>query len=283
MIERTLAGLRVLSLATYIPGPLAASRLQALGAEVTKIEPMRGDALEHAAPAWYTELCAGQSVHRIDARSPHGAAVRANELRQADVLLSAMRASALERLGLGWETLQERYPRLCHVALFGEAPPNDSRAGHDLTYQARAGLIEPPLMPRTVIGDLAAAERAVSATLGALLLRERTGATTRVNVAIVDAADEFAAPIRHGLTTAAGSLGGGLALYNLYPAADGWVAVAALEPHFIAALSDLLGTQSLDTQSLRDHFVTRSAIEWERLANERDIPLAAVQTASISS
>ncbi len=278
MIARPLEGLRVVSLATNIPGPLASARLFALGASVVKIEPLRGDALEHAAPAWYAQLCEGQSVHRIDARSAAGEAVLSRELARADVLVSAMRASALERLGLGWDELHARHPRLCHVAVFGEAPPFDSRPGHDLTYQARAGLIAAPALPRTVLADLAAAERAVSAALAALLLRERTGQTTRSDVAIVDAAQDFAAPLLHGLTAATGSLGGGLALYNVYETAEGWIALAALEPHFIEALKALLGSDALDPATLRARFRTRTAREWERLANERDIPLAAVHS-----
>lgn len=278
MTARPLEGLRVVSLATNIPGPLASARLYALGASVVKLEPLRGDPLEHAAPSWYAQLCEGQSVHRIDARSTAGGALLARELVRADVLVSAMRASALERLGLGWSEVQAQYPRLCHIAIFGEAPPFDSRAGHDLTYQARAGLIVPPALPRTVIGDLAAAERAVSAALAALLLRERAGQATRCDIAIVDAAQDFAAPLIHGLTTASGSLGGGLALYNVYETAQGWIALAALEPHFIAALKTLLASDALDAATLRARFRMRTAQEWERLANQRDIPLAAVRS-----
>ncbi len=277
MIARPLDGLRVLSLTTNIPGPLASARLCALGASVVKIEPLCGDALEHAAPSWYAQLCEGQTVQRIDARSASGRAVLSDELARSDVLVSAMRASALERLGLGWSQVQARYPRLCHVAIFGEAPPFDSRAGHDLTYQARAGLIAPPALPRTVLADLAAAERAVSAALAALLLRERAGQTTRYDVAIVEAAQAFAAPLLHGLTAANGFLGGGLALYNVYETAQGWIAVAALEPHFIEALKSLLESDALDAATLRAQFRRRTAHEWERLANERDIPLAAVR------
>jgi len=278
LTARPLEGLRVVSLATNIPGPLASARLYALGASVVKIEPLRGDALEHAAPGWYAQLCEGQSVHRIDARSAAGGAFLSSELARADVFVSAMRASALERLGLGWSEVQARYPGLCHVAVFGEAPPFDSRAGHDLTYQARAGLIAPPALPRTVLGDLAAAERAVSGALAALLLRERTGQATRCDVAIVDAAQDFAAPLIHGLTAATGSLGGGLALYNVYETAQGWIALAALEPHFIEALKTLLESDALDAATLRARFRMRTAQEWERLANERDIPLAAVRS-----
>ncbi len=273
----TLDGMHVVALATNIPGPLAASRLRALGARVTKIEPLRGDALEHASPAWYRALCAGVEVLRLDLRA-HGALSTLDALLgEADGLLTSVRASTLERIGLTWESLHTRYPRLVHVAISGEAPPNDDRAGHDLTYQARAGMIAPPLMPRTLVGDMAAAERAVGAMLGALLLRKRTGRSVRVNVSITDAAATFAEPYRYGLTREDGSLGGALATYAIYPTSDAWIAVGVLEPQFIARLQELTGVANLTHESLRDVFVQRSAAEWERLALEHDIPMAAVR------
>lgn len=278
--HRTLLdGITIVALATNIPGPLAASRLSALGARVIKVEPPHGDALELAAPRWYAQLCAGQHVVRHDLRAPDAQASLRELLVDADVLLTTMRAQALARLQLDWPTLHAAYPRLCHLALFGEAPPHDDRAGHDLTYQARAGLITPPHMPPTLIGDLAAAEHSVSQTLAALLHRERTGEATRADVGIVDAAHAFAAPLTFGLTTAIGALGGALATYRLYPAQDGWIALAALEPHFVDRLRAMLGTDALDAQSLEEIFRTRDADAWEALAERNDVPLAAVRSA----
>ena len=272
-----LDGIRVVSLATNIPGPLAAARCVEYGAQCTKIEPRRGDALEHPAPHWYAELVRGQDVLRVDLHEADARKHFEELLAQADVLISAMRASALERLGLDWHSLHERHERLVHVAIFGEAPPNDDRAGHDLTYQARAGLISPPAMPRTLIGDLAAAERAVAAVFAALYVRERTGETTRTDIGIVDCAQAFASPLQHRLTSADGSLGGALDFYRLYKASDGWIALAALEPHFIARLPALFGTSDLHAETLREIVATRSAAQWEADALKLDIPLAVVR------
>src|SRR6516165_9327383 len=183
MAERMIAplpldGINVVALATNIPGPLAAARCVEYGAHTIKIEPRRGDALEHPAPLWYEELVRGQHVMRMDLRDANARSELDSYLERADVLISAMRAQALERLELDWPSLHSRFPRLCHIAIFGERPPHDDRAGHDLTYQARAGLIAAPAMPRTLIGDLAAAERAVAAVFAALFARERTGEAT---------------------------------------------------------------------------------------------------------
>lgn len=276
-LRDALSGIRVLALTTNIPGPLAAARLRMLGAEVVKVEPLHGDPLRVAAPRWYAQLASSLEVLQLDLRSDAGRRTLHIELERSDVVLTAMRATSLERLGIVWEKLSQRHPRLSLVSITGESPPNDDRAGHDLTYQARAGTIAPPAMPRTLVGDMAAAERTVAATLAALFARERNGRGSYVNVSIVDCASSFAQPYVHGLTREGGSLGGGLPTYRLYPAEEGWVALAALEPHFIERLSAMLGTDSLDADTLTKTFRHRSAREWERMAEQFDVPLAAVR------
>ena len=272
-----LHGIRVVALTTNIPGPLAAARLRGLGAAVTKIEPLRGDPLAGAAPSWYAQIVAGMEIEQFDLRAPEAKALLDQQLRDADLLVTAMRARSLVNAGLDWPSLRARYPRLCYVALMGEAPPHEDRAGHDLTYQARAGTIVPPAMPRVLIGDMAAAERVVSTALALLLQRERGGGAAAASVAITDAAEEFAKPYAAGLTRAGGELGGALATYNIYRAREGWVAVAALEPHFIERLRAMLGVDVLDAESLGGAFSQRSAQEWEALAQHHDVPLAAIR------
>jgi alpha-methylacyl-CoA racemase len=274
-LATALDGVRVVALATNIPGPLAAARLRAMGASVMKLEPLAGDPLESASPRWYSEICAGLDVVRINPREPKERDALHGRVRGADVLLTTMRGSALTRLGLGWDELHRAAPRVVHVAVTGEGAPYEDRAGHDLTYQARAGLLSPPAMPRTLVADLAAAERIVSAVLAALVLRARTGRGIRADVAIVDAAMEFNAPLRYGLTGERDVLGGGLPAYNLYRASDGWIAVAALEAHFMDRLRAELQLATLDTPNLRDAFARRTVAQWEELAAAADLPLAA--------
>lgn len=274
---RPLDGLRVIALATNIPGPLAAARFHALGATVVKIEPPHGDALVHASRAWYEAISAGLDILTLDLRDPSSAATLESLFGASDLLITAMRARSLLRAGIAWETLHARHQRLCYVSLTGEAPPDDDRAGHDLTYQARAGTIAPPAMPRALLGDMAAAERVVSEALALLLRRERTGEAGYANVAITQAAADFAQPYRFGLTSEDGPLGGSMPLYRLYAARDGWVALAALEPHFVERVRTMLGVELLDAETLSDAFRRESAQEWERRAQTHDVPLAAVR------
>jgi len=265
----------VVTLAVNLPGPLACARLHALGARVTKVEPPSGDPLAAFTPDWYAELSAGQRIVTLDLKTDEGRSALDELLAGADLLVTASRPAALGRLGLGWAELHARHPRLCHVALTGHPPPDDGLPGHDLTYAAAAGLVAPPGPPRTLVADLAAAERAVSTALALLLARARDGQGRREAVALAEVAREFAAPLRHGLTLPGGVLGGGLPLYGLYRARDGWIAVAALEPAFARRLAAELYLNP-DRASLEDAFARRPAAEWEAWARERDLPIVAV-------
>ena len=274
---RSLDGFRVVSTAVNVPGPVAAAGLRDMGATVIKIEPPTGDPLAAAAPAWYASLCEGVQRVRIDLKADDGPAKLGEWLSQADLLITATRPASLQRLGLTWRQVHAEYQRVCQVAIVGYPPPRQDVAGHDLTYQTDAGLVTPPAMPRTLIADLAGAQRTVIAALDLLLARERSGEAGYAEVALSDAAGAFAEPYRHGLTTAGGWLGGGSPAYNIYPAREGWIAVAALEPHFRSGLTTELGVNIDDRQALADALAQRTADEWERWAVERGLPLAAVR------
>ena len=245
-----LHGLAVVSLAVNVPGPVAATRLRALGARVVKVEPPTGDPLELYSADWYRELAAGQEVARLDLKDPAGRGALDELLAGGDLLLTSSRLSALERLGLGWGALHARHPRLCQVAIFGHPGAERDRAGHDLTYQAAQGLAAPDGLPRTLLADLASAERAVGAALGLLLARERGAEAGYAEVTLQEVAADFAAPLRHGLTAPGGLLGGGLAAYGVYAVREGYVAMAALEPHFAARLREELGVAELTREAL---------------------------------
>src|SRR5919202_5567028 len=120
---RPLRGIRVVSLALNVPGPVAAARLCRVGATVTKIEPPDGDPLARVCPAWYEELCAGQDVVRLDLKDAAGRASLDGLLEGADLLLTSSRPAALGRLGLSRPDLHVRFPCLAPVPPVGHDPP----------------------------------------------------------------------------------------------------------------------------------------------------------------
>jgi alpha-methylacyl-CoA racemase len=273
---------RVVSLAVNVPGPVAAVRLRELGADVLRVVPPTGDPLEHAAPEWHRELVRGQPAVTLDLKVPGDRERLDSLLDGADLMLTSMRPAALARLGLTGAGFRARHPGLCHVAITGHAGAGGDLPGHDLTFQAAAGLVRPPSLPVTLVADLAAAERAVSTALAMLLARERGAGGAYREVSIEQAVSAFADPVRHGLTSAGGLLGGAVPVYGLYPASEGWVAVAALEPHFLSRLTEALALPDLEPATLHSAFGARTADEWERWAAALDLPLVAVRDAGRS-
>lgn len=263
-----LDGIRLLSLALNVPGPVAVARLADEGASAVKIEPPAGDPLAIYSRPWYDALHARVSVAAIDLKADDGRRALDERLAGADVLITSQRPAALARLGLSPDALAARHPALRSVAIVGDRTAPDA-PGHDLTYQATAGLVG-AAMPATLIADLAGAAQVVTAVL--LVLREPPG-TQRV-VGLRDALDAFVAPRRHGLTITGGALGGGDPAYGVYATRDGHIAVAALEPHFRQRLYEAVG-QPVNTP-LAETFLARTTAEWTAFARAHDVPLDAV-------
>lgn len=281
-ISQTLSGVTVVNLAINVPGPCAAARLREMGAEVIKVEPPNGDSLNLIAPQWYSELAEGTAVETVDLKSAEGLD-RINELLDtADVFITSHRRATLKKLGLYDAHLN--HPRLCHIEIVGDTE-NPDVPGHDLTYQAAAGILEPPNNPKILAGDITGSEQAVSAALALLLRRVSTGEGGRTTIGLRQGAEESAGPLVHGLTAPGGFLGGAVPGYGLYQAADGWVAVAALEPHFAAGLAAAAGNGEGDidvTSSrgpLEKFFSDKSVAELADWAAEHQLPITPVRSA----
>ncbi|MCJ0907270.1 CoA transferase [Rhodococcus sp. ARC_M6] len=270
-----LGDVRIVSLAVNLPGPLAASRLSALGASVTKVESPSGDPLASGAPGWYAELLGNQKVVTLDLKESGDLATLSTLLADADLLITAMRPSAPHRLGLG--NVVERYPGLSHVEIVGHDGDTEDVPGHDLTYQAAAGTLQPPLMPTVPVADFLGAERAVSAALLALVGKAKNFVGQRHRIVLEAAAVDAGAAVRHSLSGPGDRLGGATPTYGIYETADGYVALGALEPHFRARALEALEVE--DTrEAFEQVFASGTTEQWEALAERADIPLLGIRT-----
>ncbi|MFE1083351.1 CoA transferase [Brevibacterium sediminis] len=270
--QQPLDGVTVISLAVNLPGPLAAARLSALGAEVIKIEPLTGDPLDAAVPEYYRELTVGQDIRRIDLKDPAGKAGLEALAADAQVLLTAMRPRAAAALGL--PELVEQHG-LVHVEIVGFAGDRADVPGHDLTYQAAHSTLVPGTMPTVPIADVLGGEHAALEALAGLRQKEQLGAAGGIVKRIVldDAAAWAAGPARHGLSSPGGHLGGGSPFYRTYPTSDGHIAVACLEPHFAKALAAHIGTEEAVLEST---FAGKPTAHWVDFAAEHDLPIERV-------
>lgn len=266
-----LTGIRVVTIAVNVPGPLAASHLRTQGAVVIKVEPAGGDPLAAFSPGLYAQLADGVRVERLDLKSGDGGAAMRRHLQDADLFLASQRPSALGRLGLDADTLlaDTSLPRLRWLNIVGEEERPEI-PGHDLTYLAKAGLLGSD-MPKTLVADVLGAERAFATAL--LLLRQPPGASATVG--LFDSLAPLVSILTNGLTGPNGIVGGRWPAYGLYHARTGRLAVAALEPSFRRRLYVALDLP--DGASLAEAFLTRTADEWESWAQERDLPIVALR------
>lgn len=266
-----LSGIRVVSIALNVPGPLAASHLRAAGARVTKVEPPAGDPLGAFCAALYAELHREIAVERIDVKSDAGRTHMLELLADADLFLASQRPSALTRLGLDRATLLAPEASTAHLRwlnIVGEIERPEV-AGHDLTYLARAGLLGREV-PRTLVADVLGAERAFATAL--LLLRQPAG--SHADVGLFDSLAPLVALRDHGLTGPGGLLGGKLPAYGIYETREGRIAIAALEPHFRVRLYSALGLAA--DSDLTEIMRTRSAAEWQAWGEAQDVPIVAL-------
>lgn len=289
-VPNVLQGVRILSLALNLPGPAALMRCHRMGASCVKLEPPSGDPMGHYNPPAYAELHEGVKVLQADLKTPAGQDILHRELARTDVLLTSFRPSAIAKLGLGWKQLHSAYPSLCHVAIVGAPGARAEEPGHDLTYLADNGLVPGMELPATLYADMGGSLMASEAVLKAALLQgERYAGTGEphprgvlIEVALSDAAAYLALPRQWGLTQPSGSVGGAHAGYRVYACRDGRVAVAALEPHFAAALCAAAGVPAADIRAMfapatheavAAFLLTQTCAQLDRLAAEKDIPL----------
>lgn len=308
-----LQSIRVLDLSRLLPGPLASLVLADLGAEVDKIEDATGgDYLRGLPPFLGTTSSVFLALNRnkrsavLDLKKPRAREAFLRLVERYDVLLEQFRPGVLDRLGLSHATLLARNPRLvvCALTGYGQDGPLAHRAGHDLNYLARAGVLGqqgpadvPPAVPGFQLADVSGGLYAVIGIMGALMERARTGKGSVVDVAMIETAMPFALS---GFGLAFGgqapsrgkeALSGGIGPYNTYATKDGrHVALAALEPKFwmafsegvghVAQMSDLVpGPHQTElVAKLRAVFAARTLAEWRTFSEERDCCLEPVLT-----
>ena len=233
-------------------------------------------------PKAYSTLHEGIKVVSIDLKSDKGQATLHKALARTDLLLTSFRPSALAKLNLSWKALHKQYPALSVVAIVGAPGARAEEPGHDLTYLADAGLVPGLDLPATLFADMGGSLMASEAALKAVMVQRSTGKGVFQEVALSEAANWLALPRNWGLTQPTGAVGGAHAGYRVYPCKDGRVAVAALEPHFAAALCTAAGLAVSDMRTLFKS-ETHAAIaaflkgmtrqQLDQLSAAKDIPL----------
>jgi alpha-methylacyl-CoA racemase len=293
-----LSHIRVLDLTRLLPGPFATLVLADLGARVDKIEdPALGDYTRHTPPvvagqgAAYHALNRGKRSAVLDLKRAEGVAAFERLLPSYDVLIEQFRPGVLERLGLPHEHLLEINPKLvvCALTGYGQTGPLAHRAGHDLNYLARAGLLGlqgpadgKPQIPAFQLADVSGGMWSVIGIVSALFEREHTGKGKLIDIAMMDSVLPFAtialSRLLGGDQLSRGDdlLTGGIAPYDTYLTRDGEaVTLGALEPKFLTKFCSANGIeldmsvllpgphQSALKQRFAEVFASKTRSEWE--------------------
>lgn len=266
---RPLDGLFVLDLGQIYQGPYAGFLLAMAGAAVVKVEPPGGEPLRRRAAVSggsvpMAMLNSNKKSLALDLKNPAGRAVLLRLVDRADVLIENFAPGAMDKLGLGAAALRARNPRLVYAAAsgYGQTGRDAHNLAMDITVQAASGILHstgfpdgPPVKCGPAVVDFLGGTHLYAAIMTALYARERTGEGSAVEVAMQDAAlptlasnlGMFFGGKRDRLPPRTGNRHGGLAMapYNVYPAADGWVAVIAVTEEHWRALLRAIGRAEL--------------------------------------
>lgn len=289
-----LPDITVLDLTWVLAGPFAAMILRDLGADVIKVErPPFGDVARTTAPyinnesGYFFSINRGKKSICLDLKRPEGRDLLLRLAEKADVLMENFTPGTMESLGLGYDVLTGRNPRLIYAATsgFGETGPERLRPALDIVVQGMGGIMSitgepggPPVRPGVSLGDIAAGLYTAIGVLAALHERQRSGRGQMLDVSMLDCqiaiqenafmryfvTGEAPRPIgtRHPLTTP----------FQAFPTKDGWIVLAlswGVENQwelFCATIgrADLIDDPRFDTPALRTHHHT----ELEPMLNE---------------
>ncbi len=310
-----LAGVKVLDWTRLLPGPFATLVLGDLGAQVDKLEdPQGGDYLRHMPPqidgtcSIFLALNRNKRSVCLDLKKSGARDAFLKLVASYDVLVEQFRPGVLDRLGVSHASLLAANPRLvvCALTGYGQTGPLAKRAGHDLNYLARAGVLGfqgptdgPPAVPAVQMADIGGGLWSVIGVLAALAEREKTGRGKLVDVSMLEASMPFAiasfgANFGHQLSGTPPRRGdepltGGIAPYNTYATKDGRaVALAALEPKFWMAFCAGVGIepelaallpgehQAAIKAQVAAIFLTKTRDEWAAFGAQHDCCLEPV-------
>jgi len=270
-----LEGIRVIDLSVFLPGPYLTLALADHGAEVIKVEPPgEGDPGRHIglsdgpSTVFFRNLNRGKKSVVVDLKEAAQREALLALCETADVFVESFRPGAVDRLGVGYDAVRARNPRIvyCSISAFGQHSAWRGRPAHDLALQAESGLVSmtlgsngKPAMSGIPIADVLAGLQGLSGVLMALLRREKTGVGDFIDISMHDVTvggmlnilgptfAEGRQPIPANERTT-----GGAAFYRPYETKDGrHLVLAGQEPRFIHNLLRAFGRPELAELCLR--------------------------------
>ena len=276
-----LDGIRVLDLCIILAGPTCGRTLAEYGADVIKIDP------EHRKPSLTPWLDVGRGKRSVclNIRTDAGIEAFLRLADTADVILTGFRKGVAGRLGIGYERLAERNPRIIYAAInaFGQEGPWASRPGFDQNAQAAVGMQVrnggegQPAPPPYTFNDYGTGLMAAYGVIMALLERERTGKGQKVDTALAYTASTFSSAYMVDFEgyepnePAGPQAKGNGDSERLYKTSDGWIALSAAgDSARLAALPPLADADGTD--GMEAAFRSKTSAEWLETLNQAGLP-----------
>jgi crotonobetainyl-CoA:carnitine CoA-transferase CaiB-like acyl-CoA transferase len=276
-----LAGVRVLDLSIWRPGPYATQLLVEMGADVVKIEPPGGDPMR-VFPTLFAVLNAGKRAAAVDLKYPAGSTAVLEVAAGADAVVEGFRPGVVRGLGVDDDAVRRVNPSVvyCSISGYGQHGPLVEHSGHDVNYQAWAATLEPrtaddePVVPRPPIADLAGGAYAAMAVCAALVRRSRTGEGESIDVSMTDVLASWTGAVPPLALPDGQKVGGQVAGYGTFRTSDGgWVALGVIsEDHLWTGLTRMLGLHDAASLTFPERLALGNALT-ERIAKaiaERD-------------
>lgn len=307
-----LAGIRVIDASVYLSGPFGAMMLADLGAEVTSVEPPRGDPYRRFgrqlgdSGLLFKAVNQNKSSVTADLKTEEGMAVLLELLADADVLITNWRPHVAPAMGLTPERIRTDFPKLiwARVSGYGQDGPRSSAPAFDMIIQARSGYMisgrDDPIPNNNNAADKISAMFNAHTVLAALVQRDRTGVGSICDLAMVDAMAYFyGADISagHRMASSEPDLSVSKAATNspVFDTADGYIVLSPVSGRQLRraletvgrgeAFADVMNAEPADVFSTFANAIgpclaDRTAAEWEEIFTEADVPAAEVRNFS---
>ncbi len=297
-----LEDIKVVDLSRLLPGPYCSMILADHGARVINVEDRRYE----AEGLMVSTIMRNKEHMALDLKTPEGLKIFFQLVEDADVVIEGFRPGVVQRLGVDYDTVRAVNPGIVYCSLtgYGQTGPLRDRAGHDVNYLGRAGVLDimgyrdrPPVIPGIQVADIVGAINGVIGILLALFGRERSGHGQYVDIALTDTmlAMMPVALLMQQLLGAPPERGNSMlshryACYNTYETRDGrFISVGCVEARFWEQLCrfldcpEFIPLQYDEAQretviaALRGKFRTRTLEQWERDMAGLDICCGGVQ------
>ncbi|MBU2227102.1 MAG: CoA transferase, partial [Proteobacteria bacterium] len=286
-----LKGLKILDFTTLLPGPYATMTLADLGADVLRVISGSRPDLAAFMPPFLpgTDLsCAAAYLGRgkrcvaLNLKDPRAGVIVRRLVAVYDIVIEQFRPGVMAKFGLDYETLRETNPALIYCSLtgYGQTGPMKDRAGHDINYLARSGVMaysgrkdSGPCLTGMQIADVASgSNHAVIGILAAIVHRRQTSEGQHVDVSMTDGVIAFNAFAGTAFLADGSEIGreegflNGGSLYDFYETKDGaYLSFGGLEPQFFAAFCETIGRPDLIAGSVAPPDLPRVKEEVRRI------------------